>query len=453
MNEEHNAQATLPDRETEYLQLEARVAQALDLARRGGADQAEATASLQGGLNTTVRLGEVETLEHTRDRGLSVTVYLGKSKGHASSADLSEASLRMSVERALDIARYTAGDPCNGLADSDRMAEHFPDLDLWHPVPLEADAAIERCLRMEASGREDAHITNSEGASVSGSFGVTVYGNSHGFLGRGDGTRYAQSCVLIAGEGGGMQRDYWYDTRRCLGDLEDPVETGRRAAERTVRRLDARKLSTRKTPVLFSPEIARTLLGHFVGAVSGGALYRNASFLRDSLGKTLFPEWLNLVERPLVPRGAGSTAFDAEGVAVRDRAIVEAGVLKGYVLSSYSARRLEMETSGNAGGVHNLCAEGALTPGWEMLERLGTGLLVTEVMGQGVRLVTGDYSRGASGFWVENGAIVHPVEEVTVAGNLRDMFAGITAVGDDVDLRGNLQCGSMLVEGLTVAGS
>ncbi len=457
MNAEHNPEqlpeTALPDREAEAAILESRVQQALDLARRGGADQAEVTASLQVGLNTTVRLGEVETIEHTRDRGVSVTVYLGRSKGHASSADLRESSLRESVERALDIARYTAGDPCNGLADADRMATTFPDLDLWHPAVLEADAAIERCQRMEAAGRADERISNSEGASVSGSFGVSVMGNSHGFLGRGDGTRYGQSCVLIAGSGNGMQRDYWYDSCRSLDDLEDPEETGRRAAERTVRRLEAQSLSTRKVPVLFSPDIARSLLGHLVGGISGGALYRNASFLKDSIGETLFPGWMSLVERPFIPRGPGSSCFDAEGVAVADRAIVEDGVLRGYVLSSYSARRLGMETTGNAGGVHNLLVEGDLAPGAEMLDRLGTGLLVTEVMGQGVRMVTGDYSRGASGFWVENGVIVHPVEEVTIAGNLRDMFKGITAIGDDVDCRGNIQCGSILLEGLTVAGS
>jgi PmbA protein len=453
MSEQHNPGGGLPDPDEEAARLEARVAEALDLARRGGADQAEATASLQGGLNVTVRLGEVETIEHTRDRGLSVTVYIGRAKGHASSADLSDRSLRDSVESALDIARYTAEDPCNGLADADRMASDFPDLDLWHPRSLDADEAIERCQVMEAAGRENPAIRNSEGASVSGSFGVTVYGNSHGFLGRNDGTRYGQSCVLIAGEGSGMQRDYWYDSRRSFDDLEPAETTGRRAAERTLARLDARKLSTRRVPVLFESDIARGLLGHFVGGISGGALYRNASFLKDTLGQALFPAWLHLVERPFLPRGPGSTSFDGEGVAVSDRAIVESGVLGSYILSSYSARRLGLETTGNAGGVHNLCVEGELTPQAELLERLGTGLLVTEVMGQGVRMVTGDYSRGASGFWVENGAIAHPVEEVTIAGNLKDMFAGISAVGDDVDTRANIQCGSILVGEMTVAGS
>ncbi len=453
MKSQHNPEVSLPNPDDEARTLEARVSEALDRARRGGAEQAEVTASMQGGLNVTARLGAVETIEHTRDRGLSVTVYIKQAKGHASSADLSDDSLRDSVERALDIARFTASDSCNGLADPERMATSFPDLDLWHPAPLDADAAIERALRMEAAGREQTGITNSEGASVSGSFGVSIYGNSHGFLGRSNGTRYGQSCVLIAGEGGGMQRDYWYDSSRAQEDLEDPEATGRQAAERTLRRLDARKVSTGKFPVLFAPEIARSVIGHLVGGVSGGALYRNASFLKDTLGEQLFPEWIDVVERPLLPRGAGSTAFDGEGVAVSDHALVEAGVLRSYVLSSYSARRLGLETTGNAGGVHNLCLEGRLTPAADMLGRLGTGLLVTEVMGQGVRLVTGDYSRGAAGFWIEDGVIQHPVEEVTIAGNLRDMFANITAVGDDVDRRGNLQCGSLLLDGMTIAGS
>lgn len=457
MTEKHNPEPRPDnhgiDRDAEYSLLESRVAEALDLAGQGGADQAEVSASLQGGLNTTVRLGEVETIEHTRDRGLSVTVYLGKSKGHASSADLSQDSLRSSVKHALDIARFTADDSCNGLADESRMATEFPDLDLWHPITLDAERAIERCMLMEEAGRADPSITNSEGASVSGSFGLTVLGNSHGFMGRGEGTRYGQSCVLIAGSGGDMQRDYWFDSQRSIDDLESAELTGRKAAERTVRRVGARKLSTRKAPVLFAPEIARGLIGHFVGAVSGGALYRNSSFLKDSLGETLFPEWLDLLEQPFLPRGPGSTAFDGEGVAAKDRALVERGVLQGYVLSSYAARRLGMESTGNAGGVHNLRLGGQLQDGNTMLDQLGTGLLVTEVMGQGVRMVTGDYSRGASGFWVENGEIQYPVEEVTIAGNLRNMFAAISAAGDDFDARGNIQCGSLLLDGLTIAGS
>lgn len=453
MSEQHTPVPALPDRERESRILEDHVSQALERARRGGADQAEVTASVQGGLNATVRLGEVETIEHTRDRGVSVTVYIGRAKGHASSADLSEASLTGAVDRALDIARFTAEDPCNGLADADRMAQSFPDLDLWHPIPLEADRAIERCLAMEDAGRAHAGIRNSEGASVSGSFGLTVYGNSHGFIGCSEGTRYGQSCVLIAGEGNGMQRDYWYDSRRSIDDLEAPELTGNRAAERTLARMAPRKLSTRKAPILFTPDVARSLIGHFVGGISGGALYRNASFLKDTLGQQLFPEWLSLVERPLIPRGPGSTPFDGEGVGVADRSVVAAGVLQAYVLSSYSARRLGMETTGNAGGVHNLCLEGDLAPGDDLLARLGTGLMVTEVMGQGVRMVTGDYSRGAAGFWVEDGAIAYPVEEITIAGNLRDMFSSIVAAGDDLDERANLVCGSLLLDEMTIAGS
>lgn len=452
-NPEHGSDDHGIDRDAEYALLESRVAEALNLAREGGADQAEASASLQGGLNTTVRLGEVETIEHTRDRGVSVTVFLGRSKGHASSADLSIESLRSSVAHALDIARFTASDPCNGLADEDRMATEFPDLDLWHPAALDAERAIERCIRMEDAGRADPQITNSEGASVSGSFGLTVLGNSHGFMGRGEGTRYGQSCVLIAGSGNDMQRDYWFDSQRSTDDLESAELTGKHAAERTVRRLGARKLSTRKAPVLFTPEIARGLLGHFIGAVSGGALYRNASFLKDSLGERLFPEWMDLLEQPFLPRGAGSTSFDGEGVAVKERALVERGVLQGYILSSYAARRLGMESTGNAGGVHNLTVAGQLEAGDSLLQRMGTGLLVTEVMGQGVQMVTGDYSRGAAGFWVENGELQYPVEEVTIAGNLRKMFSSISAAGDDIDTRGNVRCGSLLLDDLTIAGS
>ncbi len=453
MNEKHNPESAMADREHHYRELEEHVTAALDRARAGGADGAEVTASVQGGLNTTVRLGEVETIEHNRDRGLSVTVLLGDRKGHASSGDLSDASLARCVERALDIARYTEGDACNGLPDPERLATATRDLDLWHPQALEAEAAIAYCQAIEAAGRADARITNSEGGSLSSSWGLSVLGNSAGFLGRSEGTRYGQSCVLIAGEGEGMQRDYWFDSRRAMADLEAPEATGRRAAERTVERLNARKINTCEAPILFTPELARTLLGHLVGGISGGALYRNASFLKGALGERLFPEWLNVWERPELLRAAGSTSFDAEGVAVQDRPIVEAGVLQGYVLSTYSARRLGMETTGNAGGVHNLCLEGDTVPASELLERLGTGLLVTEVMGQGVRMVNGDYSRGAAGFWVENGTLQYPVEEVTIAGNLRDMFHAVVAVGDDVDDRGNIHCGSMLLGPMTIAGS
>jgi len=440
------------DREAELDVLEDHVREALRLARKAGASNAEVSAHSSLGLSVNVRLGEVETLEHMRDRGISVTVYIDRRKGSASSADLRPQSIADCVRHALDIARFTQEDSCNGLADSERMARHFPDLDLWHPVALDAEAAIERALRCEEAGRSDARIRNSEGASFDAGLGLAVYGNSNGFIGRSAGTHYGQSCVLLAGEGDSMQRDYSYDSRRRMDDLEAPEETGHEAARRTVRRLGARRLKTGRMPVLFAPEVAKGLIGHLVGAISGTALYRNASFLRDKAGQQLFPGWLRLRERPLLPRGASSAAFDAEGVATQERNVVEAGILTGYVLSSYSARRLGLVTTGNAGGVRNLLLE----PGGDVGNPLGSlqkGLLVTEVMGQGVNLVTGDYSRGAAGFLIERGEVVHPVEEVTIAGNLRDMFADVAGAGDDIDTRGNTHCGSVLISRMMVAGS
>jgi PmbA protein len=365
---------------------------------------------------------------------------------------LSEASIRECVDRAADIARFTQEDPCNGLPPADQLATEFPDLDLWHPAPLDAEAAIERALAIEGAGRSDGRITNSEGASVNAGLGLSVYGNSHGFIGRSGGTRFGQNCVLIAGRGDKMQRDYSYDSRRSLTDLEDPGTTGREAAERTIRRLGASKISTAQMPVLMSPEIARSVIGHLIAGISGSALYRNATFLKGSVGQQLFPEWVTISERPSLPHGQGSASFDGDGVATRDRNIVENGVLTGYVLSTYSARRLGLETTANAGGVRNV----TLDPGGngvdDPLASIQRGFLVTEVMGQGVSLVTGDYSRGAAGFLIENGEIAHPVEEVTIASNLKDMFAGIRLAGNDLDTRGNIQSGSILFERMMVAG-
>ncbi|MDX1380498.1 MAG: metalloprotease PmbA [Xanthomonadales bacterium] len=450
------AQSTL-DREAELDALESHVREALRQARKAGATDAEATAHSAQGLSVNVRLGDVETLEHTRDRGIDVTVYIGRRRGHASSADLSPVHIESCVQHALDIARFTQEDACNGLADPERMAESFPDLDLWHPAPMDAEAAIARALDCEDAGREDDRISNSEGAGFDAGLGLAVYGNSNDFLGRSAGTRYGQSCVLLAGRGDGMQRDYSYDSRRSLDDLERPAATGREAARRTVARLGARPLKTAAMPVLLAPEVARGLVGHLVGAVSGSALYRNASFLRDRAGEQLFGDWVNLLERPHLPRGANSGNFDAEGVATRERRLVEDGVLTGYVLSSYSARRLGLETTGNAGGVRNLllqpgCADGG-DPGGDLFALMGQGFYVTEVMGQGVNLVTGDYSRGATGFRIENGAIAHAVEEVTIAGNLRDMFRSIIAAGSAIDTRGNIQSGQVLIGSMMVAGS
>mgnify|MGYP001826711463 CR=1 FL=1 len=446
------AQSTL-DREAELDALENHVHKALRLARRSGASAAEATTHSSLGLSVNVRLGEVETLEQMRDRGISITVLIGHRKGSASSADLSSKSIEDCVRHALDIARFTQEDSCNGLASPDLLARAFPDLDLWHPSAVDAEAAIARALLCENAGRSDERIRNSEGASFDAGVGLAVYGNSNDFIGRSAGTHYGQSCVLLAGEGDGMQRDYSFDGRRRLADLEAPEVTGREAARRTLQRLGARRLKTAEMPVLLAPEVAKGLLGHLVGAISGSALYRKASFLRDQAGQQLFPGWVNLEERPLLPRGAHSSAFDGEGVATRQRHIIEAGTLTGYVLSSYSARRLGLSTTANAGGVRNLLLEPGGTSTEDLAKEMGNGLLVTEVMGQGVNLVTGDYSRGATGFRVEGGEIVYPVEEVTIAGNLRDMFRNVTAAGSDIDTRGNIHCGHVLISTMMVAGS
>jgi PmbA protein len=427
-------------------------------ARAAGASQAEVSASIDTGLNVNVRLGEVETVEHTRDRGFGLTVYFGQRKGSASTADLNADSIQATLDQACAIARYTEEDPASGLADASRMATQFPELDLWHPWTIDTADAIALGQEIEAAGRKHAGITNSDGASVQTGESLSVYANSHGFVGRERGTRHSLSLSLIAGEEAGMQRDYWYDTARSASDFMSADMLGNKAAERTLARVGARRLSTRQCPVLFAPDIARGLIGHLISAVSGGALYRQASFLLDHAGKQIMPSWLTIVERPFLLRGQGSGAFDAEGVATRDSALVENGVLARYVLGSYSARKLGLESTGNAGGIHNLLVQpghadgGAADDFRGMLKRLGTGLWVTEVMGQGVNTITGDYSRGAAGFWVENGDIAYPVEEITIAANLRDMLAGIVAVGGDVDKRSHLLTGSILLERMTIAG-
>jgi PmbA protein len=427
-------------------------------ARAAGASQAEVSASIDAGLNVNVRLGEVETVEHTRDRGFGLTVYFGKRKGSASTADLNADSIQATLDQACAIARYTEEDPAAGLADAARMATQFPDLDLWHPWSIDTAEAIVLGQQIEAAGRSHAGITNSDGAGVQMGESLSVYANSHGFVGRERGTRHSLSLALIAGDEAGMQRDYWYDSVRSADDFISAKALGDKAAERTLARVGARRLSTQQCPVLFAPEIARGLIGHMVGAVSGGALYRRASFLLDHAGKQIMPAWLSIVERPHLPRGQGSGAFDAEGVATRDSVLIENGVLARYVLGSYSARKLGLESTGNAGGIHNLVVEpgsvdgGAADDFNSMLRRLGTGLLVTEVMGQGINTITGDYSRGAAGFWVENGTIAYPVEEITIAANLRDMLLGIVAVGNDVDKRSHLLTGSILLERMTIAG-
>ena len=437
-------------------QLERLATVAEDVIRRcraAGASEAEVGANVDSGMSVNVRLGEVETIEHTRDRSFGVTVYFGKRKGSATTADLQPDSIEKTIEQACAIARYTEEDPCAGLADPTRLARDFPDLDLWHPWLLEPAAAIELGRAIEDGGRGQPGISNSEGATVQTGATLSVYATSAGFVGTERGTRHMLSCSLIAEDDAGMQRDYWYESVRSADDLPDPAGVGRKAAERTLARLGARQLDTRECPVLFAPEVARGLIGHLVSAVSGGALYRRASFLVDHAGRKLLPDFVRIAERPHLPRGQGSSAFDAEGVATFDSDLVRDGVLQRYVLGSYSARKLGLQSTGNAGGIHNLIVAPGPDDFAAMLKRLDTGLLVTDVMGQGVSIVTGDYSRGASGFWVENGTIAFPVEEITIAANLRDMYANILAIGSDVDRRSSIVTGSILVERMTVAGA
>lgn len=425
----------------------------LAAARARGASQAEVDLSEDRGLSVAVRLGEVETIEYTRDRGLGLTVYFGQRRASASTADLDPASIEATLEQACAIARHTEDDACAGLAEAELMATRFPDFDLWHPLVPDADGMIEQALACETAGREaDARIGNSEGANASYGQSEQVYANSHGFIGRQRGTSHSLSLSLIAGSGDAMQRDYWYDVNCHPGSLQSPAEIGRRAADRAVARLGARPSPTGKFPVLFSAETARTLLGHLLAAVSGGALYRRASFLLDHLGKPVLPAGFDLIERPHLRRGVRSAAFDGEGVATREAALVRDGVLQRYLLGSYSARKLGMQTTGNAGGVRNLEINAGPDDFEALVRGMGRGLVVTELMGQGINLITGDYSRGAAGFWVENGEIAHPVDETTIAGNLKEMLLGIEAVGSDIDPRSHLRTGSILLGSMMVAG-
>ena len=425
----------------------------LEKARALGASQAEVSCSEDRGLDVNVRLGEVETVESTHDRGIAVTVYFGQRKGSASTADLQEASLEATVAQACAIARHTEDDEAAGLADAALMARDFPDLDTWHPWTLEAREAVDLALACEAAGRgADARIANSDGASVATAQSLSVYANSHGFIGRERSSHHSIGCALIAGQGDGMQRDGWYSVALAQEDLESPEVIGRRAARRTLDRLDPRRLPTGQVPVLFAAEMARSLIGSFIGAVSGGALYRRASFLLDSAGTRVFPDWFAIEEDPFLPRGFRSAAFDAEGVATRKSMLVDGGIVQRYVLGSYSARKLGLASTANAGGVHNLNVRANAGDLASMLRGMGSGLLVTELMGQGVNAITGDYSRGAAGFWVENGEIAYPVDGITIAGNLKSMFAGIEAVGGDIDPRSHVRTGSILVGKMTVAG-
>jgi len=425
----------------------------LDYAKQRGASAASADVSVGFGQSVTVRHGEVETIEYNRDKGLSVTVYLGQQRGNASTSDFSAQAVRDTVDAALSIARYTAKDDCSGLPDADMLARDCPDMDLYHPWDLPVEAAIELAKQCEQAALDaDKRIRNSEGATVNLHEAQFITANSLGFIGGFPSSRHSLSCAVIAGEDDAMERDYWYAVARDAKDLMDAQQVGRIAAERTVRRLNARQIATMQVPVLFEAPIASGLLGSFVGAVSGGSLYRKSSFLLDQMDQQIFAPHINISDVPDIRKGLASSPFDDEGVRTQRRNIVENGVLRGYFLGSYSARKLGMRTTGNAGGSHNLILQSGELDFSGLLKQMGRGLLVTELLGQGVNQVTGDYSRGAAGFWVEHGEIQYPVQEITIAGNLKDMFRNIAAVGNDVLVQGSKQCGSILVEGMTVAG-
>jgi PmbA protein len=427
--------------------------QVLDLARAQGATQSEASLSYSRGYSVSVREGSVESLEFQRDRSLGVTVYFGQRRGNASTGDLSDAGLRECVQAAATIARVTEEDPCAGLADPARMAREQPDLELDHPWALTPEQAIERARACEAAALAvDRRIEQSEGAGLSTTRGVSLYANSHGFFGARSGTQHSLSCAVVASDGQGMQRDYWWDGGRNAAKLDSPEHIGRRAGERTVARLGSKPLSTRTAPVLFVPEMARGLFGSFISAISGASLYRKASFLLDKLDQPVFSPLVHIEQQPLIRQAASSAAFDQEGVSTAQRVLVDKGVLRGWVLGSYSARKLGLQTTGNAGGVFNLVVRPGEQDFATLLREMGEGLVVTELMGQGANGVTGDYSRGAAGFWVEKGEIVTPVEGITIAGNLLEMYRDIRALGSDVDARSGVRCGSVLINRMTIAG-
>lgn len=429
------------------------VRQLLDQAKQQGASAAEAAFSVDNGLSVTARLGDVETIEYHCDQGIGVTVYFGQKKGSASTNDVSADSLRDTVKAACSIAKYASEDAYAGLPESELLATECPDLDLNHPWAINAEQAIALAIECETSARQfDPAISNSEGATLNTHQGTRVFGNSLGFLQGHQSSRHSISCSVLAGSGDTMQRDYWYSVARNPKLLETAQAIGETAARRTIARMDARSLTTRQCPVLFAPEIASGLISSLLGAISGGSLYRKASFLLDSLETQILPDFVRIHEQPLLIGGMGSASYDAEGVATRSRDIVSDGILRSYILGTYSARKLGLQTTGNAGGVHNLIVEPGDRDFAGMLNLLDNGLLVTELMGQGVNRVTGDYSRGASGFWVENGVIQYPVEEITIAGNLKTMLRNLVAIGNDVDKRGNIQVGSLLLEQMAIAG-
>lgn len=434
----------------EYTQfVEAMLAQA----KQQGASAAEVGASLETGFSVQVRMGEVETVEFNRDKGVGLTVYFGQRKGSASTSDTSPQAIKETVAAACHIARYTSEDDCAGLADKDLLAFSYPELDLYHPWAIDTDQAIEMAKECETAGRNfDKRISNSEGANVATYQSLTAYGNSDGFIGTFLSSRHSLQCSLLAQNERGMQRDYEYSVAREAGLLLPPSEIGRKAAQKTVARLGARRLKTQKVPVIFSNEMATGLISRFLTAIRGSSQYRKSSFLLDHLNKPVFAPHINIYERPHLPRALGSAPFDNEGVMAHDRSLIEHGILKEYILSTYSARKLGLRSTGNAGGIYNIILDTSDKDLAALIKTMGRGLLVTEVMGQGVNMVTGDYSRGATGFWIENGAIQYPVEEITIAGNLKDMLRQIVYIGNDINRNSTIATGSILLEEMMVAG-
>ena len=446
-----NQTALLKAQEQELRQA---VSFAVELATKSGAS-AEVAVTKVSGLSVSTRLQEIENVEFTNDGALGISVYMGQQKGNASTSDLSEGAIRNAVEAALAIAKYTSPDDCTGLADKDLMAFDAPDLELYHAADVDVDKATELALQAEKAALEaDERIVNSNGASFNSHTGVKVYGNSHGMLQSYLSSRYSLSCSVIGGGEDALENDYEYTISREFDKLQSPIWVGENCAKKVVSRLNPQKLSTREVPVIFLNDVATGLISHFAAAISGGSLYRKSSFLLDHLGKQVLPDWFNISERPHLLRRLASTPFDSEGVRTQDREIVEGGILQTYLVTSYSGKKLGMPSTGHAGGIHNWLVKPNLAGGLTaLLRQMGTGLLVTDVMGQGVNIVTGDYSRGASGFWVENGEIQYPVAEITIAGQLQDMLKNMVAVADDIEHRSNIQTGSILLDKMKISGN
>ncbi|HHF4266836.1 metalloprotease PmbA [Haemophilus influenzae] len=451
MKTAENSTALLKAQEQELRQA---VSFAVALATKAGAS-AEVAVTKVSGLSVSARLQEIENVEFTNDGALGISVYMGQQKGNASTSDLSESAIKNAVEAALAIAKYTSPDDCTGLADKDLMAFDAPDLELYHAADVDVDKATELALQAEKAALEaDERIINSNGASFNSHTGVKVYGNSHGMLQSYLSSRYSLSCSVIGGVEAALENDYEYTISREFDKLQSPIWVGENCAKKVVSRLNPQKLSTREVPVIFLNDVATGLISHFAAAISGGSLYRKSSFLLDHLGKQVLPDWFNISERPHLLRRLASTPFDSEGVRTQEREIVEGGILQTYLVTSYSGKKLGMPSTGHAGGIHNWLVKPNLTGGLTaLLHQMGTGLLVTDVMGQGVNIVTGDYSRGASGFWVENGEIQYPVAEITIAGQLQDMLKNMVAVADDIEHRSNIQTGSILLDKMKISGN